>query len=300
MVILVTITTETVSAALASYLGILLRPDQLRLSRHDWRWMADLPDGRVVQIAPTAAAAARLLRERRLLATLSKRVTFSVPRPIGDVDAPLDLRAPAPGLTSTSWRWKMFATPARSGVFAGDMGRLLAELHSAFSPGEATRLSADPASLPWPMPIARLREHLSAVVPAPLRGPARRALDRYERLAEDDRDRVLVHGDVGAHNFTFDPVTHRVAGLFDFEEFALLDRHSDFKYVPTYGESVLRGATAAYEARTGVTLSLSRIRTFHAATALSFVVWRALHPEAKGMGRAGALVWLGAALLHQG
>ncbi|MSP59224.1 MAG: aminoglycoside phosphotransferase family protein [Myxococcales bacterium] len=295
MLIFEAVTAEAVADALASQLGLSLFPRALLLSRHDWRWMAELPDGRIVLLAPTATAAARLLRERRLLAALAPRVTFAVQRPIGEVEAPLDLRARAPGLTGVEWRWRTLFDPAWAATFADDMGRFLAELHGAFSSNEASRLAADPASLPWPMPAARLREHLR-FLPPPLGRAAGHAVDRYERLAENDHDRVLAHGDFGSHNFAFDAATHRLTGVFDFEEFALQDRHSDFKYLLAHGEAVLRDVAAAYEARAGVSLSLPRIRLYHAVTALSFVAWRIENPAAPGAGLPQAHWWLALAL----
>jgi hypothetical protein len=87
------------------------------------------------------------------------------------------------------------------------------------------------------------------------------------RAAGDESDLVLVHGDLGTHNLAFDPVTRRVTGLYDFEGFALRDRHHDSKYLPSYGPAVMARVLDEYRRRTGVTLRVERIRLWHLATA---------------------------------
>jgi aminoglycoside phosphotransferase (APT) family kinase protein len=60
---------------------------------------------------------------------------------------------------------------------------------------------------------------------------------------------VLVHGDLGLHNITIDPVTDRLVGLFDFEGATFGDRHQDFVYM-----ILLDGAIDAYERASQVVL----------------------------------------------
>ena len=65
-------------------------------------------------------------------------------------------------------------------------------------------------------------------------------------------------------------------------ELALRDRHHDFKYLPSYGERMLARVVERYRERSGVALSVERIRLVHLATALSFWPWRERGPAAPG------------------
>jgi aminoglycoside phosphotransferase (APT) family kinase protein len=113
---------------------------------------------------------------------------------------------------------------------------------------------------------------------------------------EPATDLVVAHGDFGSHNFVFDPVSHEVTGVFDFENACFADRHLDLQYWPSYGEPILAMAMAEYEARSGARLSVPRVRLYHAITAMAFLAWRAEEPAAhdarSGRNLAQALAWV--------
>jgi aminoglycoside phosphotransferase (APT) family kinase protein len=195
--------------------------------------------------------------------------------------------------------WATLEDPVLATAYAGDLARVFAELHLAFTPAEAAELTGAFRPDTYPLPP----ERLSAVIPslpAEVHDRLRAALARYLEILAAPPDPVLVHGDIGTHNLAFDPATRRVTGLFDFEEASCADRHFDFKYLPSYGPRVLQLVIDDYAARTGVTIDVPRMRVLHLMTALSFWAWREEDPEAhdrlSSRNRDQALAWVGLAL----
>jgi Ser/Thr protein kinase RdoA (MazF antagonist) len=193
----------------------------------------------------------------------------------------------------------MLEDPVRAEAYADDLAQVLAELHRALDARQVEALAGEPPFAPWPLAPERLRA-LVGSLPVEIHDRLHRALDRYAELLVAENDLVLVHNDLGTHNLAFDPISRRVVGVLDFEEAARLDRHRDFRYLPSYGPRVLARVLDGYRQRTGVTLSLERIRLLHLATALSFWAWREEDPEAhdrlSSRNRDQALAWIGLAL----
>jgi aminoglycoside phosphotransferase (APT) family kinase protein len=292
------VTPEAVAAALRET-GEAIAPSELAPMHHDWRWHVRLPGDRMLLVPTDDAGARRLQRERRLLAALAPRVTFAVPRPLDDVDGPLDIRQRVPGEVGMHLHWSTLEDPVLATAYAGDLARVLAELHVAFSPTEAAALAGAQRPETYPLPAERLVAVVGSL-PAEVHHRVRAAIDRYTEILAAPADLVLVHGDVGTHNLAFVPGTRRVAGLFDFEEASCADRHLDFKHLPSYGPRVLGLVLDDYRERTGVAIDIPRMRVLHLMTALSFWAWREDDPEAhdrlSSRDRDQALAWIGHAL----
>src|SRR5271155_4975401 len=95
------------------------------------------------------------------------------------------------------------------------LGAILAEQHAAI--GEAEVTGWLPRRVAWPEENDWIRERLpSVVVDDDLVVVMERTIERYEAVAVDIADRVLVHGDVGLHNLVLDPGTDTVNGIFDY------------------------------------------------------------------------------------
>jgi aminoglycoside phosphotransferase (APT) family kinase protein len=274
-------------------------PEELQLTRRDWRWQATLPGERMLHIPVDALGARRLAGERRLLRALAPRVSFAVPDPLGPLDGPLDLRRRVAGDTGMRLHWSTLEDPARAERYAEDLARVLAELHGAFAPAELRAVAPPPDVVEYPRPVPGLRA-VVASLPADIHARLHAALDRYATLDPDGPEPVLVHGDLGTHNLAFDPETRRVVGLFDFEGATAHDRHHDFKYLPSFGPRVMRRVLDGYRARSGATIDVGRVRLVHLATALSFWAWREADPDGhdarSGRDRDQALAWVGHAL----
>ncbi|HTR51821.1 MAG TPA: aminoglycoside phosphotransferase family protein [Kofleriaceae bacterium] len=282
-------------AALLAEVGERVDPRALVVERRDWRWFVQLPGDRMLFVPVDEAGAHRLAAERRLLAALAPRLSFAVPRPIGPPEAALDLRTRVRGETGIHLHGSLIThTPD---AYADDLARLLAELHGAFARDELVRLAPPMRADVYPLPEAQLRA-VVASLPAEIHARVHAALDRYAELAPTDS--VLVHNDIGTHNLAFDPDSHRVIGIFDFEEAAHGDRHHDAKYLPSYGPRITARVLELYRDRTGIELDVPRIRLLHFATALSFWVWRESDPVAhdtrSSRDRDQALAWIGLAL----
>jgi len=58
-----------------------------------------------------------------------------------------------------------------------------------------------------------------------------RTIERYEVVAVDAGDCVLVHGDVGLQNLALDPGTDTVDGIFDYDGAAWANRYHDVRYL---------------------------------------------------------------------
>ena len=103
-----------------------------------------------------------------------------------------------------------------------------------------------------------------------------RTVERYEALAVDAGDRVLVHGDLALHNLALDPETDTVNGIFDYDGAAWADRHHDFRYLlfDVGREDMLDAAPEVYEPATGRTVDRERIRFYNAACAISCLAFR--------------------------
>lgn len=296
MLVLPDVTPHAVHELLAGA-GERVALEQIILTRRDWRWHVTLPGEQMLFVPVDADGAERLLCERRLLAALGPRLGFAVPRPLGAIDGPIDLRRRVVGEVGMDLHYRLIEDPARAGAYAEDLARVLAELHGALDPDELRSLAPPMREDAYPLAESRLREVVPSL-PAEIRTLADAALDRYAALPPDDH--VLVHNDVATHNLAFDPTTHRVVGVFDFEEAARADRHRDFKYLPSYGPRITERVLARYCERTGVVISVERMRLLHVATALSFWAWRECDPDAhdslSGRDRELALAWIGMAL----
>ncbi len=247
--------------------GYVMGSVPLRPGFRCWRWLALVPGGRIAFFAEDAAAVARLGRERLLLDLLGRRIRgFAVPAVEHvSADGRLQVRRMVDG---TEWpggygRERALAASPVGRRFAGELGRALAELHGGVTPAEAEALGVP--TFGWlSRAAADLRGRLSGGLPEPALEPVLDAVLRaHAALDEEDGGRVLTHGDVGLHNMAIDPDTGRLLGLFDFEEAALDDRHTDLYGLHSYGDAFVAWALDAYAAASGVRPSVRRAALHH-------------------------------------
>ena len=91
-------------------------------------------------------------------------------------------------------------------------------------------------------------------------------------------DRTFLHGDVGSHNLVVDG-NGRIAGLFDFEESAAGVRHHELRWLPSYGDRIVRRVVEVYRARTGAVIDEVRLRRMHAVAPLEQYGWALRAPD---------------------
>jgi aminoglycoside phosphotransferase len=271
MALLSPITPETISAALREHARLDISPDAIKLERRAWRWLAHLPDGRLLFITDNPAGAAQLGRETKLLQLLAARVSFGLPG-IHDLDPTLglQLRTLVPGAQlSGGGRERDFARLPQGVRLAEDLGRALAEIHGAFTRAELQALGFTEAEAVLPQADAldtrmgdRLTDpHIAATFAA--------LLDRYRSVKPIEKDVVLVHGDIWGGNIAVDLETGTLNGLFDFADAGLADRHLDLMYIHSFGDAFAERLFAAYEGETGTRISRPRTALYHAIAAFS-------------------------------
>jgi aminoglycoside phosphotransferase (APT) family kinase protein len=251
-------------------------------------------------VAGTERSRRTLARQRAILARLAPRVSFPLPRPIGSIDlaGPVDLRERVPGGTGPDFHARMMQDDGLRTRTLAWMGAALAELHAALGELELDALGV-------PRLIAdgvRLRRGIEGHLDGLARERALDVVSRWERRLDDRRGDVLLHGDFGSHNFTFDLDTAIPTGVFDFHDLARGPRAADFKLVPSYGSTSASLAVDRYLASSSpsVELSLEDVGLAHAAAALDYLAWRAEDPEAhdakSGRDRERAVAWVARAV----
>ncbi|WP_055046080.1 phosphotransferase family protein [Devosia sp. A16] len=294
---------DAVAAALAG-IGIRVDPAEVKLLPRDNRFAGRLPDQRIAWFPTDLLGKERLARESRALALIERYCRFRAPRTIYHSDAGWYLRREVPGTSDP------FATYQRvledrqfAATLGGQLGRLLADQH--LSPPRAELgdwLLPRPG---WPPPVADIAADLPRVTgDRGLIDAALALLARHEAAEQEIGGRVLAHTDFGFHNMV---VTSdgAVAGVFDYDEAALTDRHYDFRYLllDDPDDRLLLTAIEAYLAAGGQPIELARIHLLNAASAVAFLAFRSdAGPDEKPAGRTLAedLRWTRLALARAG
>jgi aminoglycoside phosphotransferase (APT) family kinase protein len=234
------------------------------------------------------AGTRRLAAERRVLRLLAERCSFQAPRLLAVSDQGFDVRRMVPGRTDP---WGLFRRCRMDAGLARRIGRsvgaILAEQHASF--GDADVAGWLPGRLSWPQAGDWIRARLPDVVDdAALVQRTSLAIERYEAVAVEPINRVLVHGDVGLHNLALDPDTDAVNGIFDYGGAAWADRHHDFRYLvfDVGRHDMLDAALEVYQPATGVAIDRARLQLYNLACAISYLAFRLGTPaEQKSCGR---------------
>ena len=284
--------------------GVAIAPGEVELLARDDRFAARLPGERMAWFPANAAGLERLERERAVLRLIAGHGAFAAPRVLHEAPQGWDLRALVAGpCDPTRIYHQVLAEPAFARRLGGEMGRLLARQHALPIAPLAGVLPTRPS---WPESIAYARERLPRVSDdAALIGRALSAIQAYEAAEAAVTGRVLVHADFGFHNLVIDPESGRLAGVFDYDGAALSDRSHDFKYLlfDAEDETLLEAAIAAYVPLAGVAPDRARIRLLNAASAATFLGFRAgSGPDDRPAGRTLAedLRWTQLALARAG
>ena len=296
------------ACALLEEAGFRVAPSDVRVEERYGRWAVWLPGDRMAWFPADEAGRQRLATERRLLRLLEERCSFRVPRVLFEAEAGWEVRALVPGVYDPFGLYERIRTDrAQARRFWRSIGEVLAEQHTRVRHADVAGWLTE--VLPWPEPIAWMRERLPAVVDDPgLLAAIEEALRRYADQEAGPADRVLLHGDVGFHNSVVEPGTDALAGVFDYDSAAWADRHHDFRYLVSHrplaeGEWKLDGALETYEPATGLRIDRGRVRLCNAAGAICFLAFRrGVPPEAVSCGRTLAedLRWTRTALSHIG
>jgi len=281
--------------------GLSCSLDEILIVAREERWAVVLPGERLAWFPASQSASRRLAVERRVLRLIAERCSFRAPRTLLVSESGFEVRQMVPGRCDP---WGLFERCKRDSGLAQRVGRslgaILAEQHTAI--GEAEVTGWLPWRVAWPEGSDWIRERLPRVVDDDdLVVVMERTIERYEAVAVDVGDRVLVHSDVGLHNLALDPQTDTVNGIFDYDGAAWADRHHDVRYLlfDVGREDMLDAALEVYEPAIGRTLDRDRIRLYNAACAISYLAFRSgTPPDQKSCGRTLAedLRWVRTAL----
>ena len=294
------LTVEFVCEALRSA-GVLCSPQDVVLTAREQRWAVSLTGERIAWFPASEPGARRLDIERRVLALLAERCSYQVPRLLFVSERGFDLRQMVPGLCDPWGLYHRCRTDLNLSRKIGRfIGSMLAEQHVKINEADVTGWL--PQRVAWPEPSQWMRERLPHVVDDhDLIRIMERVIEHYEAVPVDQKDRVLVHGDVGLHNLVFDPHSDTVSGVFDYDSAAWADRHHDFRYLvfDEDREDMLDSALEAYGSATGCQIGRDRVRLYNAACAISFLAFRMdIPPDQRSCGRTLAedLQWVRKAL----
>lgn len=283
--------------------GLELTPAELRIEAREDRWAVALPGEKMAWFPANDRGSERLSVERRVLALLAQRCSFSAPRVLFESASGYDVRAIVSGLFDP---WGLYERTKTDTALARRIGRtlgqVLVEQHTRIARTDVAGWL--PERVAWPEPADRVRSQLPRVVDdAQLASQINRVLRVYEQVTVEADDRVLVHGDLGLNNIAVDPVTAEVRGVFDYDGAAWTDRHHDFRYLIFHSTraEALEAALAVYEPAIKRKLDRNRIRLYNAACAIGFLANRCGVPaDEKSCGRTLAedLSWVHDALAH--
>ena len=265
--------------------GLAVTPGDVERREH--RWLVRHGDV-LVWLAADQRGAQALARERAMFAAVRGRLGIAVPEVIEILpDGRGDIRRPVPGLVDHAVvRRAVLGDRDLARRIGVHLGRVLAALHEIPPPTEALTTVA------WPEPTLWIRERLpevlaDSVADTSLLARIEATLDRFDASVTPERDRVLVHTDVGYHNLVFDPSSLDLVGIFDFVEAARGDRHWDLSDLIDEG-ALSAAAQTSYQEVAGVILDQARLSLCNAVRAACFLANR--------RGVDASVVWCGRTL----
>ncbi|MES2624066.1 MAG: aminoglycoside phosphotransferase family protein [Pseudomonadota bacterium] len=227
--------------------------------------------------------------ERKVLALVRTKCSFTTPEVLHvAADGSFDIRTRLEGIVDPSRAYDCLGRDAQLAVrLGGWAGAALAQLHAAVQPDVVPDWL--PRKVSWPESGDWIRERLPSVIGNDsLAAEISAVLAIYENLTVANDDRVLAHTDLGLHNIVFSDDFREPCGLIDFEAAAYVDRHFDFRYLilDTADTTLLTSACETYEAISGKRLLPARIQLYNAASACSYLAYRAgIAPEVRWCGR---------------
>lgn len=265
------------AAELLHQAGLEIAPEAIRIEPREERWVAHLPDDRILWVAMSEQGRNQLRTERKVLQLLEAQCAFAAPRLLYESeDGQFDVRSKVPGVVDP---WRFYRLLHQDAVFAARTGEAIGKILIA----QHTQIQAQqtegwlPRTVSWLEPPTWIRDRLPQVIQdVGLLREIETILGEYERLQVEATDCVLVHTDIGLHNLAFDPDTLVVKGIFDYKGAAWADRHHDFRYLVFDFDrlEVLESALAIYKPVVGVRLSRQRIYLYNAVCAFSFLAYR--------------------------
>ena len=261
-------TADGITGLVRSELGDVVNPEDVLVDLRNWRWVAQIPGGKIAFVAKGKEGMVRLRRERLVMALLAERVSFAVPEILYfSADDKFQIRAMIPGRQlGPDVNLEAFANSAVGARFASDYGRVFAELHLAISEDEAASIGL-PAFAEFPQASSLRSRLLETMSHMDSELEVERLIQAYETLHVSATEFALIHGDPWGGNFAIDDETGALTGLFDFEDMAFDDRILDLRYVYSYGDNFADRVFEAYKNAIGLQPSANRCKIYHLLSA---------------------------------
>jgi aminoglycoside phosphotransferase (APT) family kinase protein len=152
---------------------------------------------------------------------------------------------------------------------AEDLGRALAEIHTAFTAAETRALDCVETEPLLPPPDALAARMGNRLTDPHIARTFAVLIERYRGVKPAPADIGLVHGDIWGGNLAVDLETGALNGLFDFADAGIADRHLDLMYIHSFGPAFAERLFDTYTARTGFAISRQRTALYHAIAAFS-------------------------------
>lgn len=119
-------------AELLRQAGFEIRPEEIRVEPREERWIAHLPDDRMIWVAMSEKGREQLRIECKILKLLETHCSFAAPRVLYEsVDSKFNVRLKVPGLVDP---WRLYELLQQDTTFATQtgevIGRILAEQHT--------------------------------------------------------------------------------------------------------------------------------------------------------------------------
>lgn len=216
----------------------------------------DIDDDWIFKFPRHAEAAARLQVEARLLALLAGRLTIPVPQMQVHVGPPVFSRhAKLRGEHLPPLAYAALDAVAKARL-AQDLGRFYAELHGI--PQDAARSAGAGDVDPW-LTADQIAQHALPRLAPELRVAAQATLAAYADLPPDPLGQIYGFFDGHGWNMAFDFQRGNLAGIYDFADSGIGDRHREFIYPSLISPDLTARILTAYEGLTGLRIDRPRV-----------------------------------------
>ncbi|HEY1415748.1 MAG TPA: aminoglycoside phosphotransferase family protein [Caulobacteraceae bacterium] len=260
------------------------------LARHGWDSVAVIVgDEWVFKFPRHDAAAARLLKEARLLEAIRPRLSMPVPEMTVFEEPPVFSRhRMLAGDYLTPAACAALSETGRERI-AGQLARFYAELHAL----DRTRLAALGAGpiAGW-LSTAEIAKKALPLLPEDFRRRGEEALGAYERLSPDPCGEPFGFFDGHGWNLAFDADREQLNGVYDFGDSGFGPLHQEFIYSSLSSFDLTDGIVSAYEGLTGRRLDRDRIDLLTGLHGLSELAEIAVEPDKVPAGVDRVIAWM--------
>ncbi len=154
-------------------------------------------------------------------------------------------------------------------AIAESLALFMAQMHGALSVAEARELGYDA----YNPPLDTIEQQLLGTLPSPaLEQLVSEALASAREHKPDPARLALIYNDLHGENMAYDPVTQKIAGIFDFSDAIIADFAIEFSKLFLIDADLAERAAAAYSKLTGANNILGIAATDHIIRRATYVL----------------------------